>query len=94
MDSAAQHFRYDVFKKNVLDNEYEGISRIVRERLNDPDYFNNRLRGIADAVRDNVARSEQEKKAKERAKFRSLENEAAGMEEINERDDDFEVDSG
>mmetsp|Transcript_5129 Transcript_5129/g.7842 ORF Transcript_5129/g.7842 Transcript_5129/m.7842 type:complete len:91 (+) Transcript_5129:558-830(+) len=51
LDSNKEHFRYDVFKRQMFEGEYTGISRIVRERMNDPEYFNKKLRQMADHIR-------------------------------------------
>ena len=54
VDSGQENFRYDVFRRQVFEERYEGISKLVRDKLNDPNYYNSRLRGIADQVRDNI----------------------------------------
>jgi len=47
-DSNYTNFRYDVFKNEMFDGKYSGISKLVRERLNDPNFYNNRLTKMCD----------------------------------------------
>lgn len=35
-NSLENNFRYDVFKEETLGGQYKGISKLVRDRLNDP----------------------------------------------------------
>jgi hypothetical protein len=46
-----EHFRYDVFQRQIINQEYSGISKIVRERLNNPHYYNEKLQLIASKMR-------------------------------------------
>lgn len=90
-DSGQEHFRYDVFRRQVFEEEYVGISKMVRERLNDPHYYNSRLRGIAESVRENIARREEAKEAR-RGTFARV-GEAGAEEQLDEEGAEFEQDS-
>ena len=46
MDSEKNNFDYGVFRRQMFHGDYEGISRLVKDKLNDPDYYNQKLRGI------------------------------------------------
>lgn len=58
INSHAQNFRYDVFQNQTLKGKYDGVSRIVRDKMNNPEYFNVRLKGIADTIRANIAKDD------------------------------------
>ena len=54
VDSGKENFRYDVFRRQAFDEEYTGISKLVREKLNNPNYYNNKLAVMAEKIRDNI----------------------------------------
>ena len=60
-DSNFQNFQYGVFKREFFENQYEGISKLVRNKMNDPNYFNNRLHSIGDQIRENIQKHESKK---------------------------------
>lgn len=92
-DSGKENFRYDVFRRQLFDGEYQGISKMVRERLNDPNYYNSRLRGIADQVRENISKREQVKEARRLAFGKPKDEEAEAVEEQLDEEAEFERDS-
>ena len=63
-DSHKNNFRYDVFKSETFDNEFEGISKLVRQKLNDPNYYNARMSKMADQIRENIEMHETGRKSK------------------------------
>lgn len=63
-DSKFQNFQYEVFQQQTLNEQFTGISRLVRERLNDPNYYNNRLSGMADQIRQNLKKQRKLKRAR------------------------------
>jgi hypothetical protein len=42
----------------MFKGEYDGISKIVRDRMNDPNYFNSRLKILAEQIRQNIDKHE------------------------------------
>lgn len=58
-DSNKAHFRYDVFRRQTFSDEYIGISKLVREKLNDPNFFNKRLKKIGNRIRVNIKKREE-----------------------------------
>ena len=60
-DSNKANFRYDVFRRQTFSDEYIGISKLVRDKLNDPNFFNKRLKKIGDRIRVNIKKRDEEK---------------------------------
>ena len=42
----------------MFKGEYDGISKIVRDRMNYPNYFNSRLKILAEQIRQNIDKHE------------------------------------
>ena len=63
-NSMEQNFQYEVFKNETLNENYSGISKMVRDRMNDPNYYNSRLKKMAHQIRKNIKRHTQMKRDK------------------------------